>query len=382
MKILILNYEYPPLGGGGGVFCRDLAEAWALEGHEVDVLTSRAKGLARQEKNAGVTIFRVFSGPRKNEKQASFLNLLLFLFFGFFKALKLAYKNDYDLLNTQFVLPTGPLGYALQLFFKVPNILNLHGADIYDPSRKMSGHNFWITRKTVEICVKKASHVITATPEIKNKAEEYFKIPKAKIKIIPLGFKVRSVLVNNEGRSEVNLDAPLKLVSIGRLVKRKNYQLLLAALKILKKKNIKVSLKILSNGPLLAELKEKIVKLELEDQVEFLGTVSEAEKFRELFKADVYVSSAAHEGFGLVFLEAMHAGLPIIASDNGGQTYFLKEKENALFFKNNDADDLAEKIDFLNNNRDNLNQLGENNQKRVLDFYIEEIAGKYLRLVR
>ncbi|MFH1559587.1 MAG: glycosyltransferase family 4 protein [Patescibacteria group bacterium] len=377
MKILIINHEYPPVGGGGGVFCRDLAQQWAKLGHKVDVITSNARGLKNKERIGGVNIYRIFAGWRSDFQKARFLNLFLFMVNGSFFSSWLFLKKRYDLVNTHFAVPSGPIGWIIQTIFRSPNILTLHGADIYDPSRLMSGHRFFLIRWAVAMLINKSTCTIASTREIKNRANQYFKIRK-NIKIIPLGFNPSSAPVNSlNPPKNYESGGPLKLITTSRLVKRKNLPLLLQAIAQLKKQ---VSLTIIGAGPEEKNLKQKIKTLGLKNQIKFLGSVNENLKYRELAAAHLYISTATHEGFGLTFLEAMHCGLPVIASDSGGQTYFLKDKFNGRFFKSQDLSDLVSKINFFLKNPAVIPEYGQNNQKESRNFHIEKIAKKYLSL--
>ena len=121
--------------------------------------------------------------------------------------------------------------------------------------------------------------------------------------------------------------------------------------------------------------------LGLRNRVKFAGFLDERQKIAELKKADLFVSASLHEGFGLVFLEAMQAGLPIVASDAGGQTYFLHDGRHARIFRSGDKKDLVEKIDYFYRSRGEVASYGVRNQKYARNFYISRIAGLYISLV-
>lgn len=377
MKILVINHEYPPLGGGGGVFCRDLCEAWVRKGHRVVVVTSGASGLKKREKIAGVDLYRCWSGRRKTKQKAGFLNLLFFIFSGFFLSRRLLAKHKPEFLNTHFAVPGGIIGYWLQVFSGCKNILTVHGADIYDPTRKMSGHRWWLTRWVISRVVNKTTYTVASTQEIEGKIKQYYNLRK-KITLIPLGFSPSNYLRKAEKVYDSSLSGKnsLRLITIGRLVARKNLELLIDAVATLREK---VVLVIIGDGPQRKKLELEVEKLGLDKTIKFLGQVNEEEKGRQLLKADLFVSSALHEGFGIVFLEAMQAGLGIVATDCGGQTYFLKSGENAKFFKSNNQKDLIDKINYFWENKEALEKYGRANRKLVPRFYIDRIAREYLK---
>jgi glycosyltransferase involved in cell wall biosynthesis len=84
---------------------------------------------------------------------------------------------------------------------------------------------------------------------------------------------------------------------------------------------------LIGNGPQEATLQELAQRLNVAERVRFLGWVSDEDKFTALASADVFVSTSQHEGFGLMYLEAMACGLPVVTYDNGGQTDFLQDGE-------------------------------------------------------
>ncbi|WP_293864129.1 glycosyltransferase family 4 protein, partial [Steroidobacter sp.] len=125
MRILFCNYEYPPLGGGGGVVMAALARQLARR-HEVTVLTSRAGDLRADERDGGVRIVRVPVFFRRELAVANFPSMAAYLPTGFMRGLRFSH-TDFDVINTHFVVPTGPLGHALSRWHDVPNVLSVHG---------------------------------------------------------------------------------------------------------------------------------------------------------------------------------------------------------------------------------------------------------------
>src|ERR1700759_617367 len=123
MKILFCNYEYPPLGGGGGVVMAALARELARR-HSVTVLTSRALGLPAEDRDGGVRVVRAPVFFRKELAVANVPSMLAFLPMGALAAARL--HERFDVINTHFVVPTGPLGAWLARRRGIPNVLSVH----------------------------------------------------------------------------------------------------------------------------------------------------------------------------------------------------------------------------------------------------------------
>lgn len=111
--------------------------------------------------------------------------------------------------------------------------------------------------------------------------------------------------------------------------------------------------------------------------MKLLGHVSEETKQELLYCADTYVSAAQHEGFGIVFLEAMDAGLPIIAANDGGQRDFLTHGIHALLVAPHDAISLAQAIKTLSSNPKMRSQMSERNRKDVQQYYLVTTAAQF-----
>jgi len=108
-----------------------------------------------------------------------------------------------------------------------------------------------------------------------------------------------------------------------------------------------------------------------------VGHVDEAEKFRILNMCDFYVSTSQHEGFGLVFLEAMACGLPIVCYDYGGQTDFLQDQQSGYVVPLNDLGLFTRRCEIMIANPDLRKNIAKNNKHRMKEFYIDRCAVMY-----
>lgn len=374
-KILIVNYEYPPLGGGGGVATYELAKEWAKTA-QVDVLTSSFKGLPSFEVSEGVNIYRCPIFLRKSRDSAGLVSMLSYLITGFFKGYGLCRKRKYSIINTQFALPSGPLGWILSKIFNLKNVLSIHGGDIYDPSKKLSPHRSPIFRRVVKFVLNHCDYIVAQSSNTKTNCEKYY-MPNRPLTIIPLAFTKPQF--EKVKRSELNIeDKDFIIVSIGRLVKRKAFD---DSIKIISKlSKLPIKLLIIGDGPEREYLEKTIVDCEVTEKVKILGYLSNDEKFSYINCSDMMLMTSLHEGFGIIFMEAMFLGLPIACTNHGGQVDFVKHEKNGLLFNVGDIESGVEAVERLIKDKKLFKICSKNNIKDIENFYSDKIAAKYMVL--
>jgi L-malate glycosyltransferase len=364
MNILMINFEYPPLGGGGGVATSDMAQELSKR-HNVHVLTTAFKGLARFEIVNGVTIHRVPVMGRRILPTATFISLITFAPSAFFAGLRLMRKQKFDVIYAQFVIPSGLPAAWLSRLFKVPFVLTFVGGDIYDPSKGISPHRHMLLRTIIRWIASRAHARTAISNDTKTRTIELHGV-KGDITVVPIGLRPVDYLPTSRadmGFSEEDFIA----VSIGRLVPRKGYDILLEAWKQVETG----TLIIIGDGPLKGSLEKMIEQYGLTKRVRLLGQVDEQAKFQLLSIANIYVSAAQHEGFGIVFLEAMRAGLPIVATNDGGQTDFLHHRKHALLTAPHDPRAVADAVNVLLQDTSLREKMGETNKQAVQQYYLE-----------
>lgn len=372
LRILFCNYEYPPLGGGGGVVNAYLAQELAKR-HEVTVLTSQGLGLPQEASENGVRVVRVPVVFRKQEASANLLSMLMFLPMGIARGKKLLATNKFDILNTHFVLPTGPVGQALARYGQIPNILSVHGGDLFDPSKFTSPHRHVILRLWVRHLLKRADTVVGQSKNTLENVGRFYTREVQPVRI-PLGIPKPQLDGAHREAHGFSKDEVL-FTTVGRLVARKGIPQLLEMMEGFRGE--KVRLVIIGSGPQEHSLKEECSKRQVSSQVAFMGFVKEEEKFRLLQISDAYVSTSQHEGFGLVFLEAMACGLPIVCYDHGGQTDFLSDRENGFVVPLNNLAVFAEKSRMIACDGELRKSIGERNRRSVEEYFIERCGEKY-----
>ncbi len=384
MKILLVNYEFPPVGGGGGVASFQLARQWARR-HEVDCITSRAGALRARGVADGVRLYRVPVLGRRDLDAAPMSSLLCYPASGILPGLELFARRRYDVINTHFAIPSGPLGMALAALCRAPNVVSIHGGDIYDPTKRASPHRFRPAGMAVRTVLRAADLIVAQSSNTASNALTYYGTDlQPKLRIVPLPFDPPPADYLVGGRDAARTEAGVGaddfcLVSVGRLIARKGYDRLILSLLRLPDT---VRLVLVGDGPLGPELRSLAASNGLGGRVIFAGRVSERDKYRRLLAADCYVLSSHHEGFGIVLQEAMCVGLPIVATSHGGQRDILTDGENALLVDDNEPQTLASAVQRLMADAALRQAMAQSNRRKVEEFRAETVADRYLELFR
>jgi glycosyltransferase involved in cell wall biosynthesis len=158
----------------------------------------------------------------------------------------------------------------------------------------------------------------------------------------------------------------LRLISIGSLVPKKNQLLLIEIATLLKSTDIDFELLILGEGPDRPQLEEEIAVQGLTGMVQLMGNVHDVPFY--LHQANLFIHPAIYEPFGLVLLEAMAAGVPVVSLDGGGNRDILVDGKNGFLISENDANSFVEKIQYL---------YSHPHQYRIMSEFAQSFAKQY-----
>lgn len=373
----MIDYEYAPLGGGGGVFNRQLAEELSKR-HEVTVITSLFDRLPREEIINNVRVRRVSVIGRVDRNVASLISLFAFFPASLNAGFQLLEREKYDIIHSFFAIPSALPGIILSKWFKLPHIVSLLGGDIYDPSKTLSPHRTPLLKQTVSKIIKNSDRIVSLSSDIRQRVNAYFDIHRP-IDVIHLGIPKPDFPVI--ARSDMGLSEDHKvLITVGRLVARKGVDALISIVKDLNDPNVR--LLIVGDGPKRLEIEKCAIDHGVKGQIRFMGNVSDDDKFGLLNMADAYVSTSIHEGFGIVFLEAMAAHLPVICYDHGGQKDFLINGKTGFIVALGRKDLITDAIRRVIGDTALRNELREFNRHYIERFYIDECAKNYERQYR
>lgn len=377
MNILMFNYEYPPLGGGGGVVHELIAEELANR-HRISVITSGGMGLPRRESRNGVEIYRVPVLGRSASAAASLSSMLTYPLGAWLQAAVLMGKQRFDIINSHFAVPTGPGSLPPARIANVPHVLSVHGGDIFDPTKRLSPHRIAPLRATVGAVLRGSDAVVAQSSNTRDNTYRYYRF-KGPIEIIPLGIRVPAT--RTATRSQLGLpESSFIAVTVGRLVRRKAVD---ALLRVLARADCSdIYLVVVGDGPELHTLESLAKAVGVSERVSFAGRVEEDRKWQLLRNADTYISATLHEGFGLVYLEAMAAGLPVVTPDHGGQSDFLIDGVTGYLVTSGDHDALARGLTELRSDPQKRRGIGIENQHRFETYRVENCAAAYEDLFR
>jgi glycosyltransferase involved in cell wall biosynthesis len=374
-SVLIVTYEYPPLGGGGGVIIEALAEQLARQ-IDVTVLTSGRAGLAETETRDRLEIVRVPVWMRDSEATASLPSMLSFFPLSLRRGSALLRSRPFDLVHSSFAVPSGPSGLWLARRARVPHVLTVHGGDIYDPSKRLSPHRTPGLRETVRWVVRGSDRVVAQSADTARRTREIY--VDREIDRIPLAF--RPMECAPASRAALGLGASDRvLVTVGRLVARKGLGQLLRVFASIEDPALRLI--VIGEGPERLALEQACAALGIAARVRFTGFVSEEQKYGFLSAADLYVSTTLHEGFGIVFLEALSRGLPVICYDEGGQIDFLDDAVGQLVPVHDEAA-FGEAVRRHLADPELLRSKGLAARGRAAEFSIERFTQRYQEIYR
>jgi glycosyltransferase involved in cell wall biosynthesis len=366
MKILMLNYEFPPLGGGAGNATLYILKEFAklpIDQIEIDLITSSVSTFRIEKFAPNITIHYLDIGKDNNIHYQSIINILTYSWKSFSYSRKLIKQKKFDLIHAFFGIPSG----FVAMFLHLPYIVSLRGSDVPFYNKRFRLLDTVLFRNISKKIWKKASLVIANSQGLKELAHET--LADITIEVITNGVDC-DFFKPSDNRKALSEYSPLKLVSTGRLIKRKGYENLITALKDLQ--NIKLTL--IGGGNLSAHLQQ--VSKERAVEVDFTGVMEHNEIPQYLTNSDIFVLPSSSEGMSNSILEAMACGLPIITTNVGGTKELIQN--NGLVLENNESETIKEKILHYIQNPILIKEHGRQSREIAQTYSWSNISRKYL----
>jgi len=318
MKILVLCYEYPPVGGGGGRVAASVAAGLAERGHEVKVVSAGLRHLPRRAVIDGVEVLRPESF-RKREDTCSVPEMALFLLTAFFPALRLCRQWRPDVIHAHFVVPTGALALALHWLTGIPYILTAHLGDVPGGVPEQTDKLFRLLGPFIQPIWKNAAAVTAVSGFVVELAKKNCAVSA---KVILNGVSML------EPPDRLEIQNPPRLVMVGRLSIQKNPLLAIRALALIK--GLPWQLEVIGEGPLGDSMRECVEQSGLSERVKFSGWLAAAEVSSRLAASDILLMTSTSEGLPMAGIEALRHGLAIVGSRIGGLMDVVAEGQNGL----------------------------------------------------
>jgi glycosyltransferase involved in cell wall biosynthesis len=370
---------YPRFIGGAEVAVKEITDRISSDEIEFDMITLR-KHAPAFNRVGNVNVYRVgfswLGGSTKSSKIFP-LSKLLFPFLVFFKALKLHRKQKYDFT---WPIMASYAGFAALLFKKinkdVPIVLTIQEGDNFERRDGIFSPMF-------RAIFKSADHI----QAISNFLAEWAKKKGAKcpVDVVPNGVDVelftRGISIAEESDLKSKLDkkdGDVFLITTSRLVMKNGVANIVDSLTHLPDN---VKLFVLGTGILENDLKAQVAYRKLEERVKFLGFIAHKDMPQYLHVSDIFVRPSLSEGLGNSFLEAMAAGIPVIATPVGGIPDFLTDGETGLFCEVNNPQSIAQKVEKLIKDKESREYIVKNAKKMVEERYSwERVAGEMKRI--
>ncbi len=373
MKILFLNYEYPPLGGGAANATQYIFEEFSrFPEIEIELITSSIDKNYSQEKIRGnIVIHRLPIGKNsENLHYQSQKDLLIYSWKAFFFCRRLLKKKKFDLSHSFFTVPCGFLSFLFWKKYHLPYIVSLRGADVPGYSERFS-FLYKIITPLIKKIWKESSFVIANSQGLKDLAK--ISAPDQKIGVIHNGVDIQEF----QPKNKIGQDNIFRLVCISRLTQRKGIEYLIEAVSLLSEKYPDIKLILAGEGDAKKELEEKAQKLALKNKIEFLGRVPHEKVATIYATSDVFVLPSLNEGMSNTMLEALASGLPLIATDTGGTRELVSENENGFIVKMKDARDIAEKVEKLIQDPEQKELMSQKSRQKAEEMSWKKVAEKY-----
>jgi len=440
MRILIVNYEFPPIGAGGGKASFRIAKELVAVGHHVRVLTARpvepyswfgsvlilaslgiGSWLAFEEITVDIDIggegfttiavlfflsglilramglmwgllipfkglpdrefvdgieVRRIPALRQRRESSTVLEMFSFLFTGTLYGLRHATTYRPDVVHVFFGIPCGPIGWMIKRFRHIPYILSLRGADVPSDEVQRFRHLYPALKPFIRFLWRDADAVVAVSNGLRDIALETDDIP---IKVIPNAIDLTRFTPLLSWEKERREDGRTTLLFVGRLIKFKNVEMLLEAISIVKEQTqMPFVLKVIGDGIERPNLEEQAGELGLGSHVQFCGWVERSKIVSHYQLVDIFVTASVWEGMPNTVLEAMACGLPIIASEIQGCEDLVRRGVNGYLVPVQDAHAMAEAILQLLDNKFERRRMGRESRRIVEQtFAWERIAEEY-----
>lgn len=346
-KILMITPTYYPIRGGAEKVVYEMCN-YLSSYYDIDLITLDFKGSSKKnDKKENFKIHRVC-----REVDNKYIKFIKYQYHIHKKARELFSKNRYDLIHVHYLFPNLFTTFFLKKEFNLLVLVTEHhfgtGMDISSHKENPVYANF-----LMKMFANKFEHYAT-TGKTQNQFLKYLGVDKSKIETIHLGGDCD---ISSKGKKDLYLDLKLDkskkyIFSISRIVDRKKYDDLIEAVRILSNIRKDIIFLVAGKGPQLENMKKKVKKYKLNDQIKFLGFQSDKEVSKLRKVSDAFVTFSEFEGAGIMYFEAFCSNLAVFARENVASKEAITNNKNGFLFKTP-----VEFVDKLLDNIDNTKKL-------------------------
>jgi glycosyltransferase involved in cell wall biosynthesis len=365
MKILMLNHEFPPVGGGASTVTFELSRQLVQMNHRVDVVTMHYGDLPSFETSEGINIYRT-PAIRKRAKVCYTHELATYVPGAISTTVRLAKREKYDVIHCHFVVPGGLLAWMTSKLTAIPFLITCHGTDVpgHNPDRFKIAHK--LIKPAWRFLARSSSVLISPSMTLKELILR--NCPGVEVKVIPNGIHTGPFKT---------LEKTNSILMCSRIFSFKGFQHAIGAIKDME---LDWQVNVIGEGPYLPELKR--LAEGSRTPIKFWGWLDRSDpKFCELFgTSSIFIFPSEAENFPTVILEAMAAGMAIITSTAGGCPEVAGEA--ALLVQPKDVSAIRSSLQKLILSDQLRHQLAAAALQRVKIFNWENVANQYLDCYR
>ncbi|HEX9838939.1 MAG TPA: glycosyltransferase family 4 protein [Anaerolineales bacterium] len=366
MRILVLNHEFPPIGGGGGRAAEDICRELSRRGYEIKVLTAHIKGLPREEERDGYQVIRLPSW-RTQPYKASFLSMAAYVLAGLWTGHRLIRSFKPDVIHAHFAVPAGALARALSWMTGVPYVLTVHLGDVPGGVPEKTGGWFrWVYPFTRGIW-RNANQIVAVSEFTRQLALKKYDV---KIQVIPNGVDLGTVASNF-----IHLNQPPRIVFAGRFMAQKNPLQLVQTLDGLKQ--LQWQCVMIGDGPLMQDVRRAVAESDLENRFQFTGWIDPQDVLNWFDRSDILFMPSRSEGLPVVGVQALAKGLAIVASQVGGFVDLVDHDKNGYLIHQEDIAKFSTSLLGLLSDSNRLLSFRNASLEKAKCFEINQVVKEY-----
>ena len=377
MRILLINYEYPPIGGGAGNATFHIARELVSLGCEVKVFTSRFHSIPSVENQDGVSVRRI-PVLRLRRDRCSIPEMLTFIASGILHIPGEIKSFKPAAIIVFFTIPSGPVALLANALYKVPFITSLRGGDVPGFMGRSLAVFHKITLPLTRLIWKRSVAVVANSKGLCALAKNTMN--NERLLVIPNGADVnRFTPRRNYGSSDT-----FTILFVGRLTSQKGADTLIQAIKSLVRlsPSTKFSLKIVGDGAMRKSLVKLSQDMGVSDKVSFTGWCDRSALPALYAGADAFVLPSRDEGMPNALMEAMSCGLPVIATRVPGNTDLIEDGRNGILVEQDDSDAICHHLALFARDAALRQKLGIAARETMMLYSWNNVARQYLAIIQ